>query len=52
MVVSSSSKKSKTYSASERSGSFMGSEFAYEDMRAGEIAEYTYKYLREEQCGD
>lgn len=45
-------KKVKRISASERSGSFMGSEFAYEDMRAGEVAEYTYKYLREEPCGE
>lgn len=44
--------KVKRISASERSGSFMGSEFAYEDMRAGEVAEYTYKYLREEPCGE
>ena len=45
-------KKVKRISASERSGSFMGSEFAYEDMRAGEVAEYTYKYLRDEPCGE
>ena len=45
-------KKVKRISASERSGSFMGSEFSYEDMRAGEVSEYTYKYLRDEACGD
>lgn len=45
-------KKVKRISASERSGSFMGSEFSYEDMRAGEVSEYTYKYLRDEPCGE
>lgn len=45
-------KKVKRISAGERSGSFMGSEFAYEDLRAGEVSEYTYKYLRDEPCGE
>ena len=45
-------KKVKRISAAERSGSFMGSEFAYEDMRAGEVSEFTYKYIRDEPCGD
>ena len=42
----------KRISASTRSGSFMGSEFSYEDMSSGEVKEYTYKYLRNEPCGD
>ena len=39
-------------SASTRSGSFMGSEFSYEDMSAPEVEESTYKYLRDEACGE
>ncbi len=42
----------KRISASRRAGSFMGSEFSYEDMSAGEVKEYTHKYLRDEPCGD
>ena len=39
-------------SGSTRSGSFMGSEFSYEDMSAPEVEEFTYKYLRDEPCGE
>ena len=45
-------KRVKRISASRRSGSFMGSEFSYEDMSSPEVEEYTYKYLRDEVCGD
>ena len=30
----------------------MGSEFTYEDMSTPELEEYTYKYLRDEPCGE
>ena len=30
----------------------MGSEFSYEDMSSQEVAKYTYKWLRDEPCGD
>ena len=30
----------------------MGSEFAYEDMGTPEVEKFTYRYLREEPCGD
>ena len=39
-------------SASTRSGSFMGSEFSYEDLSAPEVGDYTYTYLRDEPCGE
>lgn len=39
-------------SSSNRSGSFMGSEFAYEDMSVPEVEKFTYRYLRDEPCGD
>ena len=45
-------KRVKRISASRRSGSFMGSEFSYEDMSSPEVEEYTYKYLRDEPCGE
>ena len=45
-------KRVKRISAAKRSGSFMGSEFSYEDMSPPEVEEYTYKYLRDEPCGE
>ncbi len=44
-------KRVKRISSSNRSGSFMGSEFSYEDLGAQEVGKYTYKYLRDEACG-
>ena len=44
-------KRVKRISSSNRSGSFMGSEFAYEDMSAPEVEKFTYRYLRDESCG-
>ncbi len=44
-------KRVKRISASRRSGSFMGSEFSYEDMNAPEVEEFTHKFLRDEPCG-
>jgi outer membrane lipoprotein-sorting protein len=45
-------KRVKRISSHNKSGSFMGSEFAYEDIASQEIEKYTYKYLRDETCGD
>lgn len=45
-------KRVKRISSSNRSGSFMGSEFSYEDLGSQEIGKYTYKYLRDEACGE
>ncbi len=44
-------KRVKRISSRNKSGPFMGSEFAYEDMSSQEVAKYTYKYLRDEPCG-
>jgi outer membrane lipoprotein-sorting protein len=41
-------KRVKRISSSNKSGSFMGSEFAYEDIASQEIEKYTYKWLRDE----
>lgn len=43
-------KRVKRISSSNKSGSFMGSEFAYEDFASQEVEKYTYKYLRNEPC--
>ncbi len=45
-------KRVKRISSSNRSGSFMGSEFAYEDLTAQVVEKFTYRYLRDEPCGD
>ena len=42
----------KRISSANQSGSFMGSEFAYEDITTQEIEKFTHKYLRDEPCGD
>ncbi len=41
-------KRVKRISSRNKSGPFMGSEFAYEDLSSFEIEKYTYKYLRDE----
>ncbi|MEH6579621.1 MAG: outer membrane lipoprotein-sorting protein [Amphritea sp.] len=44
-------KRVKRIASRNKSGPFMGSEFAYEDMSSFEIEKYTYRYLRDEACG-
>ncbi len=41
-------KRIKRISSSNKSGPFMGSEFAYEDISSFEIPKYSYVYLRDE----
>ncbi len=41
-------KRVKRISSSNKSGPFVGSEFAYEDMTSQEVEKYTYKWLRDE----
>ncbi|MFH1594042.1 MAG: outer membrane lipoprotein-sorting protein [Candidatus Omnitrophota bacterium] len=43
-------KRVKRISSSNKSGSFMGSEFAYEDITSQEVEKYTYRWLRDEVC--
>jgi len=45
-------KRVKRISSRNKSGPFMGSEFAFEDLGSQEIEKYHYKYLRDEACGD
>lgn len=42
-------KRVKRISSQNKSGPFMGSEFAYEDLTSQEVEKYTYKYLRDEE---
>ena len=43
-------KRVKRIAGNSRTGPFMGSEFAYEDLASQELAKYTYEYLRDENC--
>ncbi len=44
-------KRIKRISSSNKSGPFMGSEFAYEDLASQEIEKYAYRYLRNDTLG-
>lgn len=41
-------KRVKRISSDNKSGPFMGSEFAYEDLSSQEVEKYTYKFIRED----
>lgn len=45
-------KRVKRIASKNKSGPFMGSEFAFEDMSSQEVAKYTYKWLRDEKLDD
>lgn len=45
-------KRVKRIASRNKSGPFMGSEFAFEDMSSQEIEKYDYKYLKDEPCGE
>jgi len=45
-------KRVKRISSRNKSGPFMGSTFAFEDLGSQEIEKYSYNYLRDEPCGD
>lgn len=42
----------KRISSNNKSGAFMGSEFAYEDISSQEVDKYAYKFLRDEKVND
>ena len=44
-------KRVKKISSKNKSGPFMGSEFAFEDLSSQEIEKYTYQYIKDEACG-
>lgn len=41
-------KRTRRIASDNKSGPFMGSEFAYEDISSQEVEQYTYKYLRDD----
>ena len=45
-------KRVKGISSSNQSGSFMGSEFTYEDLGTTEVEKFSHRYLGDEPCGD
>lgn len=45
-------KRVKRISSANKSGPFVGSEFAFEDFTANELNKYTYRWLRTEACGE
>lgn len=44
-------KRVKRISSANKSGPFVGSEFAFEDMASPEVAKFSYRHLRDEPCG-
>ena len=45
-------KRVKRISSANKSGPFVGSEFAFEDFTSQELSKYSYKYLRSEVCSE
>lgn len=45
-------KRVKRIASRNKSGPFMGSEFAYEDLSSFEIEKFRFNYLRDEACAD
>jgi hypothetical protein len=45
-------KRVKRIASKNKSGSFMGSEFAYEDLASQEVEKYTYKFIKEEKLNE
>lgn len=45
-------KRVKKISSRNKSGPFMGSEFAYEDLSSFEIDKFNFKWLRDHPCGE
>lgn len=45
-------KRVKRISTANKSGPFVGSEFAFEDMTGQELNKYSYTYLEDRPCGD
>ena len=45
-------KRVKRISSANKSGPFVGSEFAFEDFTSLELNKYDYRWIREESCGE
>lgn len=46
------SRQVKRIAGSGQTGSFMGSEFSFEDLSSNSLAKFTYRWLRDEACGE
>jgi outer membrane lipoprotein-sorting protein len=44
-------KRVKRIASRNKSGPFVGSEYAYEDLSSQEVEKYTYRYLKDDSCG-
>lgn len=45
-------KRVKRISSKNKSGPFVGSEYAYEDLLSQEVDKYNYRWIRDEKCGE
>ncbi|NKB65074.1 MAG: outer membrane lipoprotein-sorting protein [Gammaproteobacteria bacterium] len=45
-------KRVKRISSKNKSGPFMGSEFAFEDLGSQEVEKFAYRFIKEEACGE
>lgn len=45
-------KRVKRISSANKSGPFVGSEFAFEDFSTQQVGKFTYRWLKDEPCGD
>lgn len=45
-------KRVKRLAARDKTGSFAGSEFSYEDIATWELSNYEYEFIRDEPCGE
>ncbi|MEJ2409803.1 MAG: outer membrane lipoprotein-sorting protein [Novosphingobium sp.] len=45
-------KRVKRLAARDKTGSFAGSEFSYEDIATWELTNYDYEFIRDEPCGE
>ncbi|MGB3809928.1 MAG: outer membrane lipoprotein-sorting protein [Parvibaculum sp.] len=45
-------KRVKRISSTNKSGPFVGSEFAFEDFSTQQVGKFAYKWLKDEACGD
>ena len=45
-------RRKKRIRSSSKTGSFMGSEFSYEDMSSQEVEKYTYRFIKEDKVGN
>lgn len=45
-------KRVKRIASRNKSGPFVGSEYAYEDLTSQEVEKYTYRYIKDDACGE